>query len=216
MHLTVILAVLFHSCSAEEQIRMTLLGLKPFSSEVDKHYQCHTKPIHSDWIDASLESFRTGWTRDTASDNPPPPIPDFHSMDYFPHYKIHLPNNDNNYGFGVFGCGINRTGKFQNVNISTVRMRSDAYITPGNELVTQTVNIGDKGVNITMNIQSNGQNLIWRHNNTVAKMQRTSNTVTFSISGPIQLNHSGIYECHVDGERHQARHGLNLLLVRGK
>lgn len=94
-----------------------------------------------------------------------------------------------------------------------------AYITPENELVTQTVNIGDEGVNITMNIESisNGQELTWRHNNdTVAVMQRTSNTITFSIGGPIQLNHSGIYECHVEGERHLARHGLNLLLVRGE
>ncbi|KAJ8040914.1 Receptor-type tyrosine-protein phosphatase alpha [Holothuria leucospilota] len=196
---------------------MTLLGLKPFRSEVDSNYQCYTKPRRLESGGASLESFRTGWTRDTASDNPPPPSPVYQHANTFRHYKIPLTNNYNNNGFGVFGCRINRSGQLQNVNISTVRMRSNAYITPGNELVTQTVNIGDKGINITMNIQStsNGQDLTWRHNNdTIAEMQRTSNTTTFSIGGPIQLNHSGIYECHVDGERHLARHGLNLLLVR--
>ncbi|KAJ8040196.1 Receptor-type tyrosine-protein phosphatase T [Holothuria leucospilota] len=37
---------------------------------------------------------------------------------------------------------------------------------------------------------------------------------TFTIGEPVQLYHAGIYECHRQGDRASAKHGLNLLIIR--
>ncbi|KAJ8040873.1 Tyrosine-protein kinase receptor Tie-1 [Holothuria leucospilota] len=190
---------------------MTLLSLNHYNSEVDSEYQCYLSDDDSNRNGITTESMRTGWTRDTAEENPEPPVPLWHS-DKLPHYKVAMINNGTNDAFGVFGCKATKPGKLE-TSISTTRMRSGAVIEPSNELFTQTVNVNDTNVSIGMKLSTGTDqwNLRWQHNNGDIMSKGTS---TFYIEGPIQFNDSGIYECYIKDERHRAKHGLNLLLVR--
>lgn len=38
---------------------------------------------------------------------------------------------------------------------------------------------------------------------------------TWSISGPVEMDDAGVYECHIVNERSNAKQGLKLLIVRG-
>ncbi|KAJ8019308.1 hypothetical protein HOLleu_42170 [Holothuria leucospilota] len=206
-----------------EPVKMTILTFNHFESEVDSKYQCYLNNDDSDEDVKTMESMRTGWTRDTAKENPDPPSPSWHSGS-IPRYTVTMGNNGANDAFGVFGCKATKPGKLE-TSISTTRMRSDAVIVPTNELFTQTVNINDTDVRIDMNLSTdvridmnlstgnNLWNLRWQHNNGNIVSVGGS---TFLIEGPIQLHDAGIYECYVRGNRSLAEHGLNVLLVRGE
>lgn len=64
--------------------------------------------------------------------------------------------------------------------------------------------------------------LRWRHNNSSFWGGSTPGTNpnfgvdTFSFNESIGRQHAGIYECHKQGDRALAKHGLNLLIVRGR
>ncbi|KAJ8040198.1 Angiopoietin-1 receptor [Holothuria leucospilota] len=207
-------------CHGQEQVRMTMLSLNHFKSEVDHHYQCRVSPTDNDPNEVTVESLRTGWTRDTAAENPDPPDA-YYTTNSRPYYRVDMYNNNNNDGFGVFGCKASKDGKKETV-ISTTRMRSDADIVPRNDLFTQTVSIGDKDVTISMNITTEEflvNELRWRNNTNLwdGSMPGTDPNFgadTFTFDEPIQLYHTGIYECHRQGDRASAKHGLNLLIVR--
>ncbi|KAJ8040194.1 Receptor-type tyrosine-protein phosphatase T [Holothuria leucospilota] len=204
-----------------EQVQMTVLSFNNFLSEEDSHYQCRLRPPYYNHHEVTVESLRTGWTRNTARDNPDPPDAVYQRSTHS-HYKVQMLNNDKNDAFGVFGCNATKDGKRETI-ISTVRMRSNADIVPSNSLFTQTVSIGDKNVNISMNITSDeirADQLRWRHNNNSFWSGSTPgndpnfDVVTLSLNESIELQHAGIYECHKQGERDSAKHGLNLLIVR--
>ncbi|KAJ8040189.1 Angiopoietin-1 receptor [Holothuria leucospilota] len=203
-----------------EQVRMTLLGLNNFKSEEDSQYQCRLTPPDNDQDEITVESLRTGWTRNTAEENPDPPSV-VYTRTVRRHHKVDMINNGNNDAFGVFGCKATKDGKKETV-ISTTRMRSDADIVPMNGLFTQTVSIGDMNVTISMNITTDEflvNELRWRNNSIMwtgsePGIEPNFGVDTFTIDEPIQLYHAGIYECHRQGDRASAKHGLNLLIVR--
>ncbi|KAJ8040916.1 Angiopoietin-1 receptor [Holothuria leucospilota] len=205
---------LFISCiSAQDQVRMTMLSINHFRSESNGQYQCHLSD--PDKTGTTVESFRAVDTRNGGdSNNPEPPDAVYQRRDNYPHHKVTLNDNGNDEGFGVFGCEATRSGK-EATRISTTRMRSDADFVPANELFTQTVNIGDEDVSISMNSptirDTNG--IRWRKDNSDF-ISSQSGSATYVIPGPIQLSDAGTYECQYYGERNLARQGLNLLLVR--
>ncbi|KAJ8040907.1 hypothetical protein HOLleu_15352 [Holothuria leucospilota] len=192
---------------------MTLLCINHFQSEANGQYQCYLSDPDKA---SSVTSFRTVDTRSGGdSNNPDPPATEYQSSNKFPHHKVTLDDNGNDEGFGVFGCEATRNGK-RKTRISTTRMRSDADFAPANELFTQTVNIEDEDVSITMysptGRDTNG--IRWRKDNS-SVISSQSGSAAYVIPGPIQLSDAGTYECQYNGERDMAKQGLNLLLVRG-
>ena len=63
-------------------------------------------------------------------------------------------------------------------------------------------------------IVSSSNYFAWRFNN--SGILRTSTTGTYSIERAITKGDAGVYECHYNTERHNARQGLIRLIVRGK
>ena len=55
---------------------------------------------------------------------------------------------------------------------------------------------------------------VWRFNN--SGILRTSTTGSYSIGRAITKGDAGVYECHYNTERPDARQGLIRLIVRGK
>ena len=111
--------------SPTDQVRMTLVDLNHFDSEVDSFYECHlSNPDFTSRDNGSVESFRAGKTKPAESDNQDPPPPVFKPFEVYPHYRVYLDNHGNDDGFGVFGCRVTKDGKLE-TEISTVRMRSD-------------------------------------------------------------------------------------------
>ncbi|KAJ8040184.1 Receptor-type tyrosine-protein phosphatase alpha [Holothuria leucospilota] len=211
----------FLRCYGQDQVRMTILNAKPFDSEANNSpYQCRTSDLETNPSDLNVESLRTGWTRETAGENPDPPQAEKLSSTY-PYYKVVMTNNGNNDAFGVFGCNATKGGKKETI-ISTIRMRRYADIVPSNGLFTQTVSIEDPNVTITME-SPNGQTPVssfrWRNNTELwdgltPGIDPNFGVATFRIDEPVQLYHAGIYECHKSEDRASAKHGLNLLIVR--
>ncbi|KAJ8040912.1 Angiopoietin-1 receptor [Holothuria leucospilota] len=198
--------------NATEQVKMTLLSINHFRSEANGQYQCHLSDPDTG---TTVTSFRAVDTRNGGdSNNPDPPDPVYPGTNRYPHHRVTLDDDGDDEWFGVFGCEATRNGK-EDTRISTTRMRSDADFVPANELFTQTVNIGDEDVSITMNSptgrDTNG--IRWRKDNSYF-ISSQSGSATFFIPGPIQANDAGTYECHYNGERDMAKQGLNLLLVR--
>ncbi|KAJ8035144.1 Tyrosine-protein kinase receptor Tie-1 [Holothuria leucospilota] len=214
MHTVVvkILYLLVSCISAQEQVKMTLLSINHFESEATGEYQCHLGD--TDKIGTTVTSFRAVDTKNKRSNNPEPPVPVYEGDDTYPHYKVTLDDDGNNEWFGVLGCKATSPGK-KETRISTTRMRSDGDFVPANKLFTQTVNIGDEGVSITMRSPTgrNTNGIRWRKNGGDI-MSSHSGSATFSFGRPIQLNDEGTYECHLQGQRNTAKQGLNLLLVR--
>ncbi|KAJ8048615.1 hypothetical protein HOLleu_00995 [Holothuria leucospilota] len=194
---------------------MILLGYNYFKSEVDSHYQCRMSPPVNDPNEVTVESLRTGWTRNTVEENPHPPDAYYDTSVSHPPYRVDMINNGNNDAFGVFGCNVTKDGKMETI-ISITRMRSDADIVPSNGLFTQTVSTGDTNVPIRMmrTTEVPLESLRWR-NNTFLWGDPHQGVDNFIIDEPVELYHAGIYECHIVGDRHSAKHGLNLLIVRG-
>ncbi|KAJ8040197.1 Angiopoietin-1 receptor [Holothuria leucospilota] len=193
---------------------MTMLSFNHFKSEEDAFYQCQMSDPDNDPHEVTVQSLRTGWTRNTAEENPDPPEARYTDSNH-PFYVVDMFNNGTNNSFGVFGCNATKDGKKETI-ISTIRMRSDAVIVPTNDLFTQTVSINDRNVSIKMMSTSNEVSvhmLRWRKN-TFFWGQPHFGVNSFTIDGPVQLYHAGIYECHVAGDRFLAKHGLNLLKVR--
>lgn len=91
-----------------------------------------------------------------------------------------------------------------------------ADVVPTVPLYTQTVNVGDLDIIIRMEIR-NGKdvaNLRWIHNNKIITAADGKDTYVFN--DPIEEKDAGIYECYIDGERNLAKHGIHLLIVRGR
>lgn len=85
------------------------------------------------------------------------------------------------------------------------------------------MSIGDSDVSIGMRITSNefqADELRWRNNTylwsgSMPGIDPHFGVDHFMFDEPIQLYHAGTYECHRQGKRASAKHGLNLLIVRG-
>lgn len=90
-----------------------------------------------------------------------------------------------------------------------------ADVTPDDELFTKTVNVGDTDVTIRM--KTTGSKAVnefrWLKDN--QRNNDMDGLDTWTINGPVTVNDAGVYECHIDNERNQARQGLMLLIVRG-
>ncbi|KAJ8029079.1 hypothetical protein HOLleu_28392 [Holothuria leucospilota] len=109
-----------------EQVRMTILALNHFKSEANSHFQCRLTPPDNDPNNVIVESLRTGWTRNTAEENPDPPSV-VYTTSGRRYHKVDMINNGSNDAFGVFGCKATKNGKKDTV-ISTTRMRSDGKL----------------------------------------------------------------------------------------
>ncbi|PIK57441.1 putative tyrosine-protein kinase [Apostichopus japonicus] len=192
---------------------MTFLGFKPFNSEnSNTHYQCHLSESDSNAENAAVESFRTVWTRNNATENVDPSPPVWNKAKY-KHWRVTLNNNEKNDAFGVFGCEAALDGR-TSTSISGIFMRSDADIVPSDELVSVTVNAGDTGVSIGM--KSTGSKNVaefrWLKDNVTN--DDFNGDDTWVISEQVEVDDAGVYECHIDGERSGAKQSLKLLIVR--
>ncbi|PIK41196.1 putative tyrosine-protein kinase [Apostichopus japonicus] len=192
---------------------MTLLDRGPLRAESDasdnNEYQCYLG--NPDTSKDSMKSYRVGWTRDIATENPEPGDMEF--TDQGNKWSVDLDVSNNN-AFGVFGCNATRDGEWDRTEISIVRMVSNADVVPTVPLYTQTVNVGDLDIIIRMEIR-NGKdvaNLRWIHNNKIITAADGKDTYVFN--DPIEEKDAGIYECYIDGERNLAKHGIHLLIVR--
>ncbi|PIK57437.1 putative tyrosine-protein kinase [Apostichopus japonicus] len=194
---------------------MTFLGVKPFESENSAtHYQCHISETNDIAATADVESFRTVWTRNDANENVDPPAPDWHTSGTYKHWRVTLNNNGNNDAFGVFGCEAALDARM-NTSISGIFMRSDADIVPSDELVSLTVNAGDTDVSIGMKStgSKNVADFRWLKDN--VRNSTINGDDSWPISGPVEVDDAGVYECHIQGERSAAKQGLKVLIVRG-
>ncbi|PIK37058.1 putative tyrosine-protein kinase [Apostichopus japonicus] len=193
---------------------MTFLGVKPFESEnSNTHYQCHLSESDNFAATAHVESFRTVWTRNDDDENVDPPAPVWIVGASYKRWKVTLNNNRNNDAFGVFGCEAALDGRI-NTSISGIFMRSDADIVPSDELISVTVNAGDTGVSIGMKStgSKNVADFRWLKDN--VRNNAISGQDTWSISGQVEVDDAGVYECHIHNERSGAKQGLKLLIVR--
>ncbi|PIK46309.1 putative tyrosine-protein kinase [Apostichopus japonicus] len=194
---------------------MTFVGVSPFKSQnSNTQYQCHLSESDNIAEDAHVESFRTVWTRNDDNENVDPPVPVWNDGANYKHWNVKLNNNNKNDAFGVFGCEAALDGMI-NTSISGIFMRSDADIIPSDELVSVTVNAGDTGVSIGM--KSTGSKNVagfrWLKDN--VRNGDISGQDTWSISRPVEVEDAGVYECHIQGQRSDAKQGLKLLIVRG-
>ncbi|XP_071853134.1 uncharacterized protein [Apostichopus japonicus] len=194
---------------------MTFMGIKPFESESSNtHYQCHLSEANDIAVTAQVESFRTVWTRNDANENVDPPAPVWQTSGNYKHWRVTLDNNGNNDVFGVFGCEAALDGTI-NTWISGIFMRSDADIAPSDELVSVTVNAGDTRVSIGMNITGSKNVADFRWSKDNVRNNDINGQDTWSISGQVEVDDAGVYECHNIHERSVAKQGLKLLIVRG-
>lgn len=103
---------------------MTLLDRGPLRAESDasdnNEYQCYLG--NPDTSKDSMKSYRVGWTRDIATENPEPRDMEF--TDQGNKWSVDLDVSNNN-AFGVFGCNATRDGEWDRTEISTVRMVSN-------------------------------------------------------------------------------------------
>ncbi|XP_071851969.1 uncharacterized protein [Apostichopus japonicus] len=195
-------------------VKMTFLGVKPFESEHNTvQYQCHISESDNVAATAQVESFRAVWTRNDDDENVDPPAPVWNAAGIYKHWRVTLNNNGNNDAFGVFGCEAALDGRIT-TSISGIFMRSDADIVPSDELVSVTANAGDTGVSIVMKStgSKNVADFRWLKDN--VRNNGISGQNTWSISGQVEVDDAGVYECHINNERTDAKQGLKLLIVR--
>ncbi|XP_071854861.1 uncharacterized protein [Apostichopus japonicus] len=210
---TLLLWQILLSYGQNEPVKMTFLGVKPFESEnSETHYQCHISESNKIARNADVESFRTVWTRNNDDENVDPPAPDWHTSGSYKHWRVTL-DNGNDDSFGVFGCEAAINGKIT-TSISGIFMRSDADIVPSDELVSLTVNTGDTDVSIGMKStgSKNVADFRWLKDN--VRNSAFNGDDTWDISGQVEVDDAGVYECHINGERSDAKQGLKLLIVR--
>ncbi|KAJ8040458.1 Receptor-type tyrosine-protein phosphatase T [Holothuria leucospilota] len=225
----------------KEQVRMTLVSRNHFRSEVDSQYECHLSEPDED---STVSSLRTNHTRACVNDywhgcdpilldqlNPEPPFPQREpgnrNTDPLSYFVVNMINDGKNNAFGVFACRATNMAKVKTM-ISTTRMRSDALTVPADDLFTKTVNVDDTNVSISVkfhNVSGPDSNLLqsklrWRNNSEFRNDEDDHDEAkyfgikSFPIEGPVQLYHSGIYECHLAGGRSRATHALIILIVR--
>ncbi|XP_071854474.1 angiopoietin-1 receptor-like isoform X2 [Apostichopus japonicus] len=202
------------SYGQNEPVKMTFLGVKPFQSQhSNTQYQFHLIETNTIAANADVGSFRTIWTRNNATENVHPPAPVWNAGSAFKHWRVKLNNNGKNDAFGVFGCEAEIDGKIS-TSISGIFMRSDADIVPSDELVSLTVDAGDTGVSIGMKNtgSKNVADFRWLKDN--VNNDAFNGDGTWVISGPVEVDDAGVYECHINGERSDAKQGLKLLIVR--
>ncbi|XP_071854811.1 uncharacterized protein [Apostichopus japonicus] len=198
----------------EEQVRMTMLLKGQFNSESpNSEYQCYlSEPERA----ATVQSFRAVNTRNTKKwniNNPDPPRPTRDSRAY-PHWKVELEHSRNN-SFGVFGCRANKPGR-RPTHVTGVFMRSDADFIPLDGLFTQTVDIGKSDVSIVMSQRrSNPQRPPrWIKDGFLSKDNPNHGRATYILGHPANTNDAAAYGCFLNFERDDARHGIQLLIVR--
>ncbi|XP_071838026.1 uncharacterized protein [Apostichopus japonicus] len=197
-----------------ESVKLTLLALNYTydSSTTKMSYQCYV----SDPDSVTMTSSRTVWTRDAASQNPPPPGARYYNGSNYnwPRFIVKWNNGRKNHKtFGVFDCTAKINGK-DDTTVSHIRMRSDADIFPANDLLSQTFSINDSEVSINM-MSPTGRNVstfMWMKDN--VPISSTDGLSNYTIMRPLQLDDAGVFECYIDGERSQAKQALNLLIVR--
>ncbi|XP_071853544.1 uncharacterized protein [Apostichopus japonicus] len=193
---------------------MTFLAVYPFASEhSNTQYQCYLSEFDNIAATAHVESFRTVRTRNVDDENVDPPAPVWYAGGTYKRWMVTLNNNGNNDAFGVFGCEAALDGRIS-TSISGIFMRSDADIVPSDELVSVTVNTGDTGVSIGM--KSTGSKDVadfrWLKDN--LRNTGISGQDTWVISGQVEVDDAGVYECYIQGQRSDAKQGLKLFIVR--
>ncbi|PIK59257.1 putative angiopoietin-1 receptor [Apostichopus japonicus] len=140
----------------------------------------------------------------------------FESEHSSPQYHCYLSESDNiaaNAHVESFRTVWTRNDDDENVD-PPAPFWIDAYIIPSDELVSVTVNAGDTGVSIGMK-STTSQNVAdfrWLKDN--ARNYAISGQDTWVISGQVEVDDAGVYECHIQGYRSDAKQGLKLLIVR--
>ncbi|XP_071854918.1 uncharacterized protein [Apostichopus japonicus] len=196
----------------QEQVRMTMLLKGHFNSDgPNTEYQCYLSDGHEGAI---VESFRAVDTRNIRSpDLNPDPTDPIRTSGTYPHWKVTLDNNNNN-DFGVFGCRARKQGR-RNTEVTGVFMRSDAHFTPHDGLFSKTVAFGDRDVHIRMTQIGRYDDThapSWLKDDNTDSSQRGS--LTYRIAHDIQSDDAAIYGCFRNRLRDQAKHGIQILIVR--
>ncbi|XP_041463970.1 tyrosine-protein kinase receptor Tie-2-like [Lytechinus variegatus] len=131
-------------------------------------------------------------------------------------------NTSSHQSYGVVYCAVTSQDEQSSV-VPTIFVRSDARFIPTNGRFTKTVNKGDVNVTIYFTeITPTEAVKIWRFHPSsdssqssllITSPSNVSSTV-YAIPGEVDVSHAGVYELHLDGERHLSRAGLMRLLVR--
>ncbi|XP_072173067.1 angiopoietin-1 receptor-like [Diadema setosum] len=121
---------------------------------------------------------------------------------------------------GVFYCHASRQGKVsgdEGTTVSTFFQSNDAKFSPVEGVFTRTVNVGDSGVIISMDVvhgpSDPGGIINWRKNG--GQPIAIQNGLTdFAFTGPIRPSDGGVFEVYYENERDTGRGGLFRLIVR--
>ncbi|XP_030832287.1 angiopoietin-1 receptor-like [Strongylocentrotus purpuratus] len=194
-----------------EVVHITVLtvGYTNIDTSNNVQYQCY--PSEPD-ADATLSFGRSAPITTDRS----PPADERHSTNPLVR-DVTFPAGDwDSDGFGPFYCEASKPDR-DVTRVTTFFQRSDAKFISSNGLFTQTVNVNDIGVMISMDSRINPD----ESDNVITWMKDGSEVLTsfdgqtqISFPNPIQTSDQGIYEIYYDNERDQNRGGLYRLIVR--
>ncbi|XP_041463930.1 tyrosine-protein kinase receptor Tie-2-like [Lytechinus variegatus] len=131
-------------------------------------------------------------------------------------------NTSSHQSYGVVYCAVTSQDDQRSV-VPTIFVRSDARFIPTNGRFTKTVNKGDVNVTIDFTEITPTESVkIWRFHPSSDSSQSSllitspsnESSTVYTIPGEVDISHAGVYELHLDGERHLSRAGLMRLLVR--
>ncbi|PIK45684.1 putative angiopoietin-1 receptor, partial [Apostichopus japonicus] len=200
----------------------------PFQAESrnpSPQYYCYLSSLDRDAVVSSRRVLETRTNRTGVNNNPAPPMPVMQQGDMYPPgsavYKVTLDfggTSANAFAYGTFSCDASRSGRADST-VSNILMNSESYTYPEDGLVTQTVNMYDRGVQIRM---AGAQDVNrWHRNSLFNILQRPNYEFTgmnLILSFKLNISKSedeGFYQT-LSGSlsRQDSRHGLKRLIVR--
>ncbi|PIK40735.1 putative tyrosine-protein kinase [Apostichopus japonicus] len=200
----------------------------PFQAESSNpfpQYYCYLSSLDSDAVVSSRRVLETRRNSENVDRNPAPSMPVRQQGDMYPPgsavYKVTLNFGGTN-AYGTFSCDASRSGRADST-VSNILMNSGSYTYPEDGLVTQTVNMDDRGVEIRM---AGAQDVNRWHRNTLnVNILSNPNYPNYDFTGMnlilnFKLNISkiedeGLYQTLSDSlNRLDSRHGLKRLIVR--
>ncbi|XP_063962683.1 uncharacterized protein LOC135155970 [Lytechinus pictus] len=172
-------------------------------------YQCYRSVPDRD------ASLAFGRSAPITTDKSPPSDQPHHRYSHI--RVVNFPNSNNwpSDGFGPFYCEAVKDGR-EITRVTTFFQRSDAKFIASDGVFTQTVNVNDTGVVISMTNRyqpdDNGNVITWRKDGGDVLTQLEGQT-NINFPNPIEISNQGIYEIFYGGERDQNRGGIYRLIV---
>ncbi|XP_071851434.1 uncharacterized protein [Apostichopus japonicus] len=213
-----------------ERIPITMVTTHPFQAESRNpfpEYYCYLSSMDKDAVVSSTRVLETRANNDNknVNNNPAPPMPVVQQGAMYPPdsavYKVTLNfggTSANAFAYGTFSCDASRSGRADST-VSNILMNSESYTYPEDGLVTQTVNMDDRGVQIRMDGAQDVNR--WHRNNLIDILgNRNFDFTGMNLILNFKLNISkskdeGFYQT-LSGSlnRQDSRHGLKRLIVR--